>query len=147
MSDTKPVIYERKEAERLTDLLVEYNPDDAGWRVLSRHLAQAYVANEATHLYRAGHEAKPKSKFDRAESWKVLDAIADIMAEWPDCPLRYHTVPTADTIRWKLNELATGKTSRQMEIDAAAAYEAERAEQAHKIDAAMRELYAPKAAE
>jgi hypothetical protein len=114
VSDDKPVIYEQKEATRLAELLIEYCPGDAGWRVLSKHLAVAYVDYEATHVYRAGYDPKPKSKFNRAEDWKVLDAIAEIVAEWPESPL---------------------------EIDAAIAADHERNELTRRVDEGMREFY------
>lgn len=145
--DTTPIIFERTEASRLADLLVEYYPGDAGWRVLSRHLADAYVESEATHYYRSGYEAKRKSRYERSENRRVLHAIAEIVADWPERPLRYITNPTTDNVLRKVAEIARGLTSRQMELDEAAAQERERAELSRRIDESMRELYAPKAAE
>jgi hypothetical protein len=137
--DIKPVIYEQKAADRLAGLLVEYYPGDAGWRVLSKHLAVAYVDYEATHVYRAGYDPKPKSKFNRAEDWKVLDTIAEIVAEWPESPLLGDRAARQDHVRFKLGDLANGRTSRQIEIDAAIAADHERLDRARQIDQAMRE--------
>jgi hypothetical protein len=139
--DTKPVTYQQAEANRLADLLVEYYPGDAGWRVLSKHLAVAYVDYEATHVYRAGYDPKPKSKFNRAEDWKVLDAIAEIVAEWPESPLLNDRAARQDHVRFKLADLANGRTSRQMEVDAAIAADRERLELARRVDEGMRDFY------
>jgi hypothetical protein len=121
--------YERSEAVRLRDLLIEYRPDDAGWKVLSDHLAEAFVRSETTHFSRAGYEPQAKSKFDRREDGRVLEAVAEVVADWPDTPLLSEEFRTplrsSGHVISKMHLLSRGETSRAIE-DAADAAEVER---------------------
>ncbi len=138
----KPIIFDFKEAQPLAALIVEYHPDDTGWKVLAEHLANAYLISESTHQYRAGYDPKRKSKYDRAEDWAAFNAVAEIVAAWPTGAFLAKTSRPRNVgdVSSKLAMLRRGETSRQIELDAEAAEARQRADLSARANEAVREL-------